>query len=81
MGREDSAGNDRCRSGTDRHAEGETMKPGNLPVGSPLSRAAARSLLRQRRQVEGKGVLVRFMSILNRDNPDLKSNCRHRLQG
>jgi hypothetical protein len=52
-----------------------SARPGSYALGSPQSRAAARSLLRARRTEPFKGLLVRFVSPLGCDDPDRKCTC------
>lgn len=52
-----------------------TMKPGEYPLYSPQSRAAARSLLADRKAKEGEGILVRLRKVGNPIPADRECNC------
>jgi hypothetical protein len=48
---------------------------GQYPLGSPLSRAAARALLTVKRAALFKGILVRFVPVAGKDDPGRKCIC------
>jgi hypothetical protein len=56
-------------------ADGTEANPGRYPIGSPQSRAAARSLLAFKRAAEGEGTRFVFKAIDSPAPPGTKCTC------
>jgi hypothetical protein len=53
------------------------MKPGDYPLHSSQSRAAARHALKQRKATEGEGTFIRVHLVGSSPRPDQKCICPH----
>jgi hypothetical protein len=58
-----------------KRAGGMDARPGQYPLGSPQSRAAARSLLAARRAIQGEGTLIQLIAVGPLTQPDRKCTC------
>ena len=58
-----------------RGTAGADVMPGQYPLGSPQSRAAARAVLTARRAGQFEGILVQFVSALGGDDLGRRCTC------